>query len=326
MELLLNTLEQKGKEGPGGYSATTFDIKFVLFSLRCLLTHTANQTRITALAGRKLNTMLLKVLAQFAMRNVAWMNIEAAEHAVFCLYLTSNYGFGEQAFLPESFSNPKHDAEQLAAKVLTSYLCSQTPTPAGRHAAEQLLLRLSYLSFDGHLSEVVGVASAPLFVFDEDLMSHANAITLGKAVRGAKPSADIFDRPIMRSRKPKKGTNALAPWDNMAYVSVFANALQAVQQLSYGSIKVRHAGLIDDIMIANNIVSSACGEKTESYNFLWIWEDKASEISKNLGRQRSPRSNGSLFRDVSARLNRTSDGLSSFSFSCGSLCSADTTI
>jgi hypothetical protein len=159
-------------------------------------------------------------------------------------------------------------------------------------------------------------------------LSDTNAIKLGKVAIGATPKEGIFDRPIMRSRKPKKGTNALAPWDNIASVSVFANALQAIQQLSYGSTKVRHVGSIDDIMIANNIASSASGEKTESYNFLWVWEDKAIEISRNLGRNRSPRSsNRSLFREVSARLNRSMDGSpSAFPFSCGSLCSADTTI
>jgi hypothetical protein len=44
---------------------------------------------------------------------------------------------------------------------------------------------------------------------------------------------------------------------------------------------------IDDIMIANNIANSANGDKAESYNYLWTWEDTADEIHRNLLRLRS---------------------------------------
>ena len=325
MELLVNTLIHRGKDGPGGYSASTFDIKLVLFALRCLLTHTTNQIRVADLSGTKLNSLLLKILARFSIENVAWMNDEAAEHAIFCLYLQSNYGF-DQPFLPESFSDATYDTKSLAAKVFTSYLLrSRAPTPAGKHAAQQLLLRLEYLSFDGRVSDSVRVANAIVsYEFGEDLLSQAKLIPLGKIVCGAKPREGIFDRPIMRSRKLQKGTKALAPWDNMKSVSIFANALQAAQQLSFGSTKVRHVGLIDDIMIANNIVRSACGEKTECYSFLWVCEDRPSKISRNLGRRaNSPVSNGPLFRPVSTR---TTEAPSFFPITCGPLCSADTTI
>ena len=337
IELLVNTLERRGKEGPGGYSAVTFDPRFVLFALRCLLTHTTNQKRVAYLAARKLNMLLLKVITQFSILKVAWMDAEAAEHAVFSLYLQSNHGF-EQAFLPESFDDSKHNASEQLAKVLTSYLGVPTITPAGRHAAEQLLLRLNYLVFEGRLSETVGVSSAPVFEFDEHLLLKVEAIELPELASGAEPKEGIFNRPIMGSKKPKRGTNAVAPWDNnKASVSTFSNALQAVQQLSYGSIKVRHVGPIDDIMIANSIASSASGERTESYNSLWVWQDKAQEISRNLGR-RSPSSPtteaGTIFREVSSRLNRSSaskpplhSSRSPFAFmQCGSLCHADTTI
>ena len=92
IELLANTLEGRGKDGPGGYSATAYDIKFVLFAFRCLLTHTTNQARLAKLAGKAVNVMLLKALAQLSMREESWFNAEAAEHAMFCLYLQSNYG------------------------------------------------------------------------------------------------------------------------------------------------------------------------------------------------------------------------------------------
>ena len=38
---------------------------------------------------------------------------------------------------------------------------------------------------------------------------------------------------------------------------------------------MRHLGAIDDILIANNIAKSASGEKAETYNYWWRWEDDA---------------------------------------------------
>jgi hypothetical protein len=149
---------------------------------------------------------------------------------------------------------------------------------------------------------------------------------VGKRTAGAKPCDDIFDRPILRSRKPRKGNRA--PWDNRAAISVFPSALQAVQQLSYGSVKVRHIDPIDDILIANNIAKSANGETTESYNFWWSWEDTASEIQRNLERERSSETNQTtIFSSVSNRLSQSADGepVTIFGMRCGGLCSEDTT-
>ena len=152
-----------------------------------------------------------------------------------------------------------------------------------------------------------------------------------KRSAGAKPSSDIFDRPILRSRAPRKGSTR-APWDNRSTISVFSSALQAVQQLSYGSTKVRHIDAIDDILIANNIVNSANGEKTESYNYWWSWQDTASEIQRNLERQRSAETSAvSLFSGVSTRLGRSShleenEGpITIFGLRCGA-CAADTSV
>ena len=64
-------------------------------------------------------------------------------------------------------------------------------------------------------------------------------------------------------------------------------ALLAVQPLSFGSSKVRHLEPIDDILIANNISCSAKGEKTESYNYWWSWQDAAKTIQEKLKRKES---------------------------------------
>lgn len=79
-------------------------------------------------------------------------------------------------------------------------------------------------------------------------------------------------------------------------------ALFAVQELSFGSSRVRHMDAIDDIMIANNIANSANGDKTESYNYWWSWQDAAEEIQRNLERMRSTDSaNNSLLSGMATR-------------------------
>jgi hypothetical protein len=93
VELLANTMHHRGKEGPGGYSAATFSVKYVLFAVRCLLAHTLNQAQIAEVAGPKLNTLLMKALAQHSIERTNATHAEAAEYACFSLYLQSNYGF-----------------------------------------------------------------------------------------------------------------------------------------------------------------------------------------------------------------------------------------
>jgi hypothetical protein len=90
VELLSDTLHQRAKDGPGGYSAATFNAKWVLYAIRCLLTSTTNQL---CFVGTILNTLLMKALAQHSLQHVASIDDDAAEHAAFSLYLQSNYGF-----------------------------------------------------------------------------------------------------------------------------------------------------------------------------------------------------------------------------------------
>ena len=77
-------------------------------------------------------------------------------------------------------------------------------TPAGRHAADQLLLRLRYLNMSGSLNELAspgGIhAAAPVeYGFDAELLKAAEAIIVEKRILGARPWDDIFDRPTLRS-------------------------------------------------------------------------------------------------------------------------------
>jgi hypothetical protein len=161
MELLENTLSGRDKGGCGGYSSATFSLKSVLLSLRCLLTHTSNQLAVATKLGMKTNYLLMKSLGIHAARpEDAFLDAESAEYAAFSLYLLSNYGFEDLAFLPSAFAPSENDEnmDDLAAKVLTCYLARPNIRPAGKHAAEQLLLRIKYLnyadSFDGNVSSI----------------------------------------------------------------------------------------------------------------------------------------------------------------------------
>ena len=156
LDLLANSLEQRAKAGPGGYSAATFNVKWVPYAIRCLVTHILNQIQFVNVAGVRLNVLLMKVLALHALQYSAAIDADAAECASFTLYLLSNRGF-TAPFLPGPFGIDDRIAGtgSLSAKVLTSYIHMENITPAGRHAADQLLLRLPYLCFRGSLSELV---------------------------------------------------------------------------------------------------------------------------------------------------------------------------
>lgn len=250
---------------------------------------------------------------------------EAAEHASFSLYLLSNFGF-KYPFLPVAHLSLGNQAE----KVFTSYLHCDDVTPAGRHAASQLLLRLRHLIFEGEINDSMFsngvIVKASDFELPLEIKRDLESIFVEKRTPGAAPRDDIFDRPILRSRAPKKGTEK-APWNNSSSISPFPNALLAVQQMSFGSTKVRHLGAIDDILIANNIAKSASGEKAETYNYWWRWEDDAdSNLASTVEYLKPSGATSSKGGIVSSFLSRASGGedgapISIFGLTC---CAADT--
>mmetsp|Transcript_27195 Transcript_27195/g.39825 ORF Transcript_27195/g.39825 Transcript_27195/m.39825 type:complete len:870 (-) Transcript_27195:277-2886(-) len=320
LELLSNSMH--GLAG-SNYSAATFSPKWVLFALRCLLTNIPNQEYFSSNCGVVLNTLLIKALAQYSLgttteteeeeapkRMTTTLDADAAAHAAFSLYLQSNYGFGNKPnrfFLPAIYDNGENRVAgtgSLACKILTSYIHSPDVTPAGRHAADQLLLRLHYLQFGGTLDDSDNTNNIPLecLQLDDSLVRMTDSMVVEKRTHGARPRPDIFDRAILRSRVPKKGggsgkrggtTNA--PWgrNDGRGIATYPSALHATQALSFGSTKVRHLDAIDDVAIANNIANSANGEKTESYNYWWIWQDAKEEVQKHLDRQTSTDSKNS---------------------------------
>lgn len=93
METLANTLHRRSKAGSGGYSAVTFNLKYVLLGIRCLLTQPKNQEMFAETNMELLNALFIKVIALFALRNVTFIDTEAAEYACMSLYHLSHYGF-----------------------------------------------------------------------------------------------------------------------------------------------------------------------------------------------------------------------------------------
>jgi hypothetical protein len=210
----------------------------------------------------------------------------------------------QSVFLPAWFGHDEITTKSLAAKILTSYASTQKETSPGKHAVEQLLLRLPYLSFGESRSagdepfignDNVAAAGARLvesdYSFSNDVLNAITLIRVGKTKKksGAYPRPDIFDRPILRTRVLRTSSQR-SPWDNSDSVDYFPSVLVAVHELSFKSSKVRHLDAIDEFQIANNISNSANGEKTESYNHMWSWEDTATEIQRNLDRVRSSES------------------------------------
>lgn len=90
---LVSTLHRRSKALPGGYSAATFSLKYVLFAIRCLLTQPKNQEQFAGANMELLNALFMIVLGRHALQNVTYIDAEAAEHACFSLYLLSHYGF-----------------------------------------------------------------------------------------------------------------------------------------------------------------------------------------------------------------------------------------
>jgi hypothetical protein len=213
VEMLANAIQNRGKEGPGGYSAVTFPVKLILSSIRCLLTHATNQSRFVEQCGVRLNTLLMKVIAEHSIEASTVIDNEAAEYAIFSLYLQSNYGF-KTIFLPAVYGNEDKvsGSGSLAAKIFQAYLDMKNITPPGRHAVEQLLLRLRYLQFKGSAAELATtLTSTDDYLLSQDLLHRSSQIELRKFAHGARPIDGIFDRPILRSRPPKKGSQSI-PW------------------------------------------------------------------------------------------------------------------
>lgn len=145
---------------------------------------------------------------------------------------------------------------------------------------------MRYIIFQGSASELTSSGGSALlasdFVFDRILLQASQSVTIPKLISGACPRKDIFDRPILRSSANQENVTPVLFGDDVHDVDRFPSALLAAQEFSFGSTKVRHASYIDVVQIANNIANSANGQKTQSYSFVWSWQDTVNRINKSL--------------------------------------------
>jgi hypothetical protein len=247
------------------------------------------------------------------------------------------YTIMQNTFLPYYFGNDGDIGNSIAAKVLCMYKDLPDISAPSRHGVTQLLLRLKYMIFS-HCpsnSSIEDDINNNTNFDDEMLLSIQNYTVsvddMNVYQNGAEPRFDIFDRPIYGLWMPVKRVtvavavkgetknggdeNGTSRVDESSSYEVYPtasaggkiydNALQAVQDISFGSIKYRHSitkkkdktdyssssaptlTLIDDILIANTIAQCADAKDnvidTESYNHTWRWydsDDNANGIEK----------------------------------------------
>lgn len=295
VELLSHCLEIRSKEGPGGYSGATFTLRGVLHSIRCLLAEPGNRSKFASINGARLNALLLKVVAQYALLSDEENNIssgndaldnEAVDDAVVSLYYMSQVGFhesvcmssyGQSTFLPSTFGKKRKsgiltncDAKDILVKVMTLYVGKiDAFSSVGCHAAIQLMLRASLLRFEGEVSNLTYLGKRyPArmdFDFNDELLAAADSLLIEKQTEGARPKPILFGRRQI-TRYERYGRNK---------PKVYANPIVAAEDIALSSVGHSKATTIDDITIANDIASCAEGSlpNGESHGYIWKWED-----------------------------------------------------
>lgn len=219
--LLSNCLHSRPKDGAGGYSSSSFSLKSVLYCIRCLLVDRQNRLAFASTSGAGLNTLLVKTMALYSFncqseagKVSAMVDSEAAEYAVFSLYLISNYGFHRSVsrtsedqfnFLPAQFGSDAAlciDTKIALSKILSVYSKLENTSPAGNHAATQLMLRARYLCCEGTAMDLVDAGEETFcmsdFDLDQDLLDKIKVTETDRQLNGVPPSPDIFKRAIVR--------------------------------------------------------------------------------------------------------------------------------
>lgn len=154
--------------------------------------------------------------------------------------------FTQACFLPYTLGRD-YNVRSLVAKVLIALKDRFDITPATQHAASQLLLRIKYLVFVDTDAAQAGPKGYRRMTadccLDSALVTAAKHVVVAERVRsGVPPRADIFNRGVIRSKSGGASDD-------------FPSALHAVQELSFGSTKVRHVDAIDDILIGKLLVA-----------------------------------------------------------------------
>jgi hypothetical protein len=172
IELLAHCLRARAKEGIGGYSAATFNLKGVLFAIKCILSDPMNR-RLFAATGNasRLNALLIKAVSNYSQYDVSnILDAQAAEHAILSIYHMTLHGLDEKelgfssslangVFLPSTYGDL--EGKTMLIMILRSYLTNRDKaTLKGIYATDQILYRLSYLRFEGCVEDLVCISRA----------------------------------------------------------------------------------------------------------------------------------------------------------------------
>ena len=114
IELLAHASAGRAKEGAGGYSSATFNLKGVLFVIKCILSESKNrQVFVTSMSGRRLNALMFKVIARYTVLNddsvTNILDAEAVEYAITSLFYMTLCSMDEDVI---GFSNPLFGASK----------------------------------------------------------------------------------------------------------------------------------------------------------------------------------------------------------------------
>lgn len=93
VDVLGHTLHRRPKPHPGGFSASTFSLKYVLRAVWTILANPKNQEQFAETNMEMVNAFFIKILALHAFQKVSFVDAESAEYACHSLYLLSHYGF-----------------------------------------------------------------------------------------------------------------------------------------------------------------------------------------------------------------------------------------
>ena len=198
---------------------------------------------------------------------------------------SSSHANSEQyQFLPAQFGDgsvteQRIDAKKALLHVLTMYSDLDNTSPAGNHAALQIMLRATHLRYSGTVLDLIEFdnedpSSKSDFDLDNELIGKVADSTLAKRqMKGVPPSPDIFSRSVVRFQTSASSI-CVDP-------RIFSNAMVAVEEISFGSNTTNHSGVIDEIAIANNIVNACDGLNSRAYGYAWRWVDNEADVQTN---------------------------------------------
>lgn len=155
---------------------------------------------------------------------------------------------------------------------MTAFARTKSVNPAAKHAAQQLVERMSHLRFGSSnrdASLFSGTFEVSDFLLPSNLLKLTKVICLPNQTERKSPRQDLFNRPVYRKRA--------VPW-TPSNVEWFPNVLIAVQDIIFNSLEKQPNDAVDDYSVAHAVAQCADGNDDEVYSFLWAWEDDPTRM------------------------------------------------